>query len=182
MIVSHYNGGRALWHKCVSAFLFRFDVGYFLSCVRYRSHSTSFCSFIMENWSLWSYMYMCVYVCVCVCIYVYIYTHIGFPVDSDGKNILPAMQETWTRSLGWEDPLEGSMATHSSIVAGKIPWTEEPGGLQSMGLQRVGHDWACLHLCQAFVVACGILSCHMWDLSSLTRDQTHGPCNGSVES
>ena len=52
----------------------------------------------------------------------------------------PAMQETWV-SLGQEDPLEKEMATHSSIPDGKIPWTEEPGGLQSMGLQRVGHDW-----------------------------------------
>ena len=49
---------------------------------------------------------------------------------------LPAMQETWVQSLGWEDPLEKGMATHSSILAWKIPWTEEPGGLQS----RVGHD------------------------------------------
>ena len=47
----------------------------------------------------------------------------------------PAMQETWVRSLGWEDPLEKEMATHSSILACRIPWTEEPGGLQSMGLQ-----------------------------------------------
>ena len=54
---------------------------------------------------------------------------------------LPAMQETWVRSLGWEDPLEKEMATHSSILAWRIPWTEEPGELQSMGLQRVGHDW-----------------------------------------
>ena len=52
------------------------------------------------------------------------------------------MQEGWIRSLDWEDPLEKGIATHSSIVAWKIPWTEEPGGLQSMGLQRVGHDWA----------------------------------------
>ena len=52
---------------------------------------------------------------------------------------LPAMQETWVRSLGWEDPLEERMATHSSILAWKSPWPEEPGGLQSMGLQRVGH-------------------------------------------
>ena len=55
---------------------------------------------------------------------------------------LPAMQETWVLSLGWEDPLEKEMATHSSILAWRIPWTEEPGGLQSTGLQRVGHDWA----------------------------------------
>ena len=54
----------------------------------------------------------------------------------------PAMQETQVQSLGKEDPLEEEMATHSSIVAWKIPWTEEPGGLQSVGLQRVKHDQA----------------------------------------
>ena len=52
----------------------------------------------------------------------------------------PAVRETWIGSLGWEDPLEEGMATHSSILACGIPWTEEPGGLQSMGSQRVGHD------------------------------------------
>ena len=50
------------------------------------------------------------------------------------------MQETQVQSLGWEDPLEEEMATHSSILAWEIPWTEEPGGLQSMGSQRVGYD------------------------------------------
>ena len=50
------------------------------------------------------------------------------------------MQEMQIQSLGWEYPLEKEMATHSSILAWKIPWTEEPDGLQSMGLQRVGHD------------------------------------------
>ena len=50
------------------------------------------------------------------------------------------MQETQVRSLGWEDPLEKEMVTHSSILAWRIPWTEESGGLQSMGLQRVIHD------------------------------------------
>ena len=54
---------------------------------------------------------------------------------------LPAVQETKVRSLGWEDPLEKEMATHSSILTWKISWTEEPGGLQSMGSQRVVHDW-----------------------------------------
>ena len=49
-------------------------------------------------------------------------------------------EETWVRSLGWEDPLEEGMATHSSICAWRILWTEEPGGLQFMGLQRVGHS------------------------------------------
>ena len=52
----------------------------------------------------------------------------------------PAIWETWVRSLGRADPLEKDMATHSSILAWRIPWTEEPGGLQSTGLQRVGHD------------------------------------------
>ena len=53
---------------------------------------------------------------------------------------LPTVQETRGPSLGWEDPLEKEIATHSSILGWKISWTEEPGGLQSMGLQRVGHD------------------------------------------
>ena len=53
---------------------------------------------------------------------------------------LPAVWETWVRSLGWEDSLEEGMATHSSILAWKIPWTEEPGGLQSIGSQSAGHD------------------------------------------
>ena len=53
---------------------------------------------------------------------------------------LPAKEETWVRSLGREDPLEKGMATHSSILAWRVPWTEEPGGLQLMRLQRVGHD------------------------------------------
>ena len=53
---------------------------------------------------------------------------------------LPTMWETQVQSLVWEDPLEKEMATHSSILAWKIPWTEEPGRLQSMGLQKVGHN------------------------------------------
>ena len=52
----------------------------------------------------------------------------------------PAMWETWVRSLGWEDPLEEGMATHSSILAWRIPWTKESGGLQSVGHKEVGHD------------------------------------------
>ena len=53
---------------------------------------------------------------------------------------LPTKQETRVRFLGWEDPLEKEMAPHSGILAWEIPWTEEPGGLQSMGSQRVGHN------------------------------------------
>ena len=61
------------------------------------------------------------------------------PVAQMVKN-LPPMQETQVRSLGWEDPLEEGMATCSSILAWRIPWTEEPAGLQSLGSQRPGHD------------------------------------------
>ena len=58
-----------------------------------------------------------------------------FPLDFGGD---PAMQETWVRSLGWEDSLEKGVATHSSILVWRIPWIEEPGGLQSTGSKRVG--------------------------------------------
>ena len=61
------------------------------------------------------------------------------PLNSAGKES-PAMQETPVQFLGQEDPLEEGMATHSNILAGKVPWTEEPGGLQSKGSQRVGND------------------------------------------
>ena len=56
----------------------------------------------------------------------------------------PAVWKTWVQSLGWEDPLEKGMATHSSILSWRTPWTEEPGRLQSMGSQRVRHDWVTL--------------------------------------
>ena len=58
---------------------------------------------------------------------------------------LPTMGETWVWSLGWEDPLQEGMATHSSILPGESPWTEEPGGLQFMGSRKVGHNWANKH-------------------------------------
>ena len=58
---------------------------------------------------------------------------------------LPAMWETWVQPLGREDPLEKQMTTHSSILAWRIPWAEEPGGLLFRELQRVGHDWAIKH-------------------------------------
>ena len=63
----------------------------------------------------------------------------------------PAMQESWVRSLGWEDPLEKGTATHSSILTWRILWTEEPGRLQYTGLQRVGHSWAMF----AFILGIG---------------------------
>ena len=69
----------------------------------------------------------------------YSVSNMGFPVAQTVQK-LPAVQETWVRSPGWEDPLEKGMATHSGILAWRIPWTEEPGGLQSMVSHRVGHD------------------------------------------
>ena len=74
---------------------------------------------------------MCVCVCVCVCMVSLVAQLV--------KN-LPAVQETWVQTLGWEDPLEKEMATHSSIIAWKISWIEDPGELKSMGSQRVRHD------------------------------------------
>ena len=65
----------------------------------------------------------------------------GFPGDSDGKEFICNARDQ-VQSLGWEDPLEKEMATHCSILAWRIPWTEEPGGLQSMGSWRVGHNWS----------------------------------------
>ena len=72
----------------------------------------------------------------------------GFPGISVVKNLPAKPQEMGVSSLGWEDPLEEEMATHSSILAWEIPWTEEPGRLQSMGLQKSQiqlNDWACVH-------------------------------------
>ena len=70
------------------------------------------------------------------------FTSYGNLQNTQAVKNLPTMQETWVRSLGGEEPLEEGMATHSSILAWRIPCTEEPGGLQSIGSQRVGHNWA----------------------------------------
>ena len=68
------------------------------------------------------------------------YPFIWAPLVAQSVKNLPAVQDTWVQTLGWEDPLEKEMATLSSILAWKISWTVEPGGLKSMVLQRVGHD------------------------------------------
>ena len=74
-------------------------------------------------------------------IYVFIYTYIcGASLVTKLIKNLPAMQETQVQSLGREDPQEKDVTTHSSIIAWRIPWTEEPGGLRFVGLQRVRHD------------------------------------------
>ena len=73
-------------------------------------------------------------------IYVYLWFTWGASLVAQRVKHLPVMQETWVRSPVQEDPLEKEMATHSSTLAWKIPWTEKPGRLQSMGLRRVGYD------------------------------------------
>ena len=87
-----------------------------------------------------------------VCMYVYVLWRASLMAQMVKK--LSAMQETeetWVWSLGWEDPLEKGMATHSRILVWRIPWTEEPGGLQSIGLQRVRHHWSHLAHTQAYI-------------------------------
>ena len=78
-------------------------------------------------------VHMCV---VCLCVFTYIYCCARASLVAQMVKRLPAMKETWVRSLGWEDPLEKEMATYSSIIAWKIPWTAR---LQFMGSQRVVH-------------------------------------------
>ena len=96
---------------------------------------------------------------------------LGLPDGSDGKNP-PAMQNTWVRFLCWADPLEKGMTTHSSILAWKIPWTEEPGRLQSTESQRVGHNCATNtftfhfeHLCSFILYVQRILNELPWWIS-----------------
>ena len=71
---------------------------------------------------------------------MHFYAYIRTVLSGLAVKNLPAVQETWVPSLGWEDPLEKGMPTHSSVLAWRIPWTEEPGGLWFMGSQRVRHD------------------------------------------
>ena len=85
-------------------------------------------SSIYWEWDMLPHEYTHIYIR-----YMYIYRMV--------KN-LPTRQEAWVQPLGWEDLLEKGMATNFSILTWRIPWTEEPGGLQSMGSQRIGHDWA----------------------------------------
>ena len=102
---------------------------------------------------------------------------------------LPAMWETRVQSLGQEDPLEKEMATHPSILAWKISWTEEPGGLQSMGSQRVGHDWltntwgllliqsdAGLWVLSSCQTACDTQFCNHLDLGQVLYVPCHWDC------
>ena len=82
------------------------------------------------------------------------------------------MQETRVRFLGWEVPLEKGMASHSSILAWRIPWTEKPGGLQSMGSQRVGHDWATnTHITHTHISPSSLDSNLWFILPSISHDE-----------
>ena len=84
---------------------------------------------------LWSYLFYCVHICIWVHIWCTQMHICAFEAPGASKSCLPT-QETWVRSLGWEDPLEMEMSTHFIILAWRIPLTEEPGGLQSIGLQK----------------------------------------------
>ena len=90
------------------------------------------------NYSLYSHIDECKDLCIRI-FTVLSFSAVVFLVAQTVKR-LPATQETWVQYLGQEDPLEKGMAIHSSIPAWRIPWTEEPGGLKSMGSQRVGQD------------------------------------------
>ena len=96
--------------------------------------------YICINWCLTQYRYRCLHISILtdVCIFI------RASLVAQTVKRLPATRETQVRFLGWEDPLEKEMAIHSSTLAWKISWTEEPDRLQSMGSQRVGHDWATL--------------------------------------
>ena len=100
----------------------------------------SFCLKITPKSDLyWEILYSCIIENKFVICKIYLVRILQFELDFSG---IPTMRETWVQSLGQEDPLEKEMATHFSIFAWRIPWMEEPGGLQFMGSQRVRHDWA----------------------------------------
>ena len=110
-----------------------------------------------------------------------------FPRGSDGKESASNAGKTQIWSLVREDSLQEGMSTHSSILAWRIPWTEETGRLQSMGLQRVRHDWAThthththihTHTRTHFLA----VPFSMWDPNSLPKDWTDAPCTGSDKS
>ena len=111
---------------------------------RLKNNNTIFCinsSTLMILFLCPVHRYICVCVCVCVCVYTQL-QRLWLSLVAQRVKRLPAMRETWVRSLGGEDPLEKEMVTHSSILAWKTPWMEKPGGLQPMESQRVGHGWA----------------------------------------
>ena len=84
--------------------------------------------------------YFCLYISTYIYTFPYTYVYLWASLVAQVVKNLPVVQETWVLSLGWEDLLGKGMATQSSVPAWRIPWTEKPGRLKSMGLQRVGHN------------------------------------------
>ena len=132
-----------------------------------RISSAPICSWSFPSWLTWNFSIILLFALFfssgCnITFFSFISTFlciIGASLVAQRLKRLPAMQETWVQSLGQEDPLEKEMATHSSILAWRIPWMEEPGGLQSTGSQRVGHDWATsLSFC---IISCCSFSCEI---------------------
>ena len=131
LISSTYNHASEMYHITVtSIYIIIYDFNDFL----YRYNYVNMVTYIiLYTWNTNLHLQFCV-----PDLYNWLPTEYLWdsPVAQTVKNP-PAMRETWVQSLGWEDPLEEGMATHSSILAWRIPWTEEPGRLQSMGSQRV---------------------------------------------
>ena len=96
---------------------------------------------VFQKWTNFHFPGIYFNLCMCACVCVYCSCYKGASLVALTVKILPLMQKTWVQSLGQEVLLEKEMATHSSILAWRIPWTEEPGGLQSIGSQRVRHNW-----------------------------------------
>ena len=114
--------------------------------------------------------------CILFSRFVIIFTINGASLVAQRVKRLFAMQETWVWSLGQEDPLEKEMATHSRTLAWKIPWIEKPGRLQSMGSQRVGHDWVtslqCLYVESRKMVLKNLFAAQQW--RNRYREETYG--------
>ena len=136
------NGRIHSWSHVFLSFPCWQVLDYWFNLLIYRS------GFLFLNFILLGWMFLGIYllhlgylVCWHCCNNLYSSNDRASLVAQQLKH-LPGMRETRVQSLGWEDPLEKEMATHSSTLAWRIPWMEEPGRLQSMGLQRVRHDWA----------------------------------------
>ena len=155
-------------------------------------HSDSLFSFLFiyflfkYGWLILLYQFLLYSEVTQLCTYIHSFlVHFRlFGTSLVAQTVKSTMQETWIRALGWEDPLEKEMAIHSSTIAWKIPWTEEPGRLQPMGSKRVGHDWvtslSLSDYCQLWIgmFHSGLVSC--WKLAC--RRICRSPSLGSITS
>ena len=136
----------------------------FLEEISSLSHSIGFLYFFALICREGFFISPCYFLELCIQMgisFLYSFTFsLDFPVAQMVNN-LPVRQETRVQSLGWEVPLEKAMVIHSSILAWRIPWTEKPGGLQSMGLQRVGHDWVTNTHRTSKQLNCDLISSHL---------------------